>query len=127
MEEPITPTIPSDKKDHGLGAATWVLGTVFGILAPLAIWVAKKDDSSFLDKTGKNVLNFHISYWIWSFASIVLLVLAISMHSVIATGLLLFIILALWITMLVFGIIGASKANTGNSEWTPPFTINFLK
>jgi len=126
MEAPIPPFNQSDKKDYGLGALTWVLGIFFGILAPLIIWFIKKDDSSFIDKTGKNILNFHISYCIWSFASIILLFTAIALHSVIATGLLIFIILALWITMIFYGIIGASKARSGDSEWTPPFTINFI-
>ncbi len=36
------------------------------IVAPVVIWFMKKDESDFIDKNGKSVLNFQISFTLYS-------------------------------------------------------------
>ncbi len=38
-----------------------------GILAPLILWLIKKDEDAFVDKHGKSCLNFEISLFLYSF------------------------------------------------------------
>jgi uncharacterized Tic20 family protein len=42
-----------------------------GFVIPLVIWMMKKDQSPFIDKHGKEALNFSISMYIWSFALLI--------------------------------------------------------
>ncbi|AVQ33683.1 DUF4870 domain-containing protein [Staphylococcus muscae] len=86
------------------------------IIGPLIIWLLKRDDSKFVDTTGKNYLNFILSYTIWSIIGTILLFVLIG-----------FIILPI-ITILgfVFQIVGMIKAYQGE-DYLPPLSIPFFK
>jgi hypothetical protein len=45
-----------------------VLAIFSGFIAPLVLWLVKKDDSPFLDQHGKEALNFQISILIYGIA-----------------------------------------------------------
>ncbi|PTI73491.1 DUF4870 domain-containing protein, partial [Staphylococcus xylosus] len=43
----------------------YVLSFFTSLIAPLIIWLIKRDESPFVDRAGKNYLNFLLSYLIW--------------------------------------------------------------
>ncbi len=102
---------------HLSGFSGILLGwSLMHILAPLAIWLIKRSDSPEIDATGKEVLNFQISYSIYTGISILLCFVLVGF-------LILPIVLIVWIVCMV---IAAVKVSNGES-YTYPFTIRFLK
>ena len=98
-----------------LGFAGFVLP--FGnIIAPLVLWLIKRTESPLLDRTGKEVLNFQISYTIYAAIAGVLCFVLIGL-------LILPIIFILWI---VFMVIAAVKTSNGE-EYRYPATIRLLQ
>ena len=86
------------------------------ILAPLVIWLVKKEESPFIDRQGKEALNFQISFSIYGLIAWILCFILI--------GFLLFaIIIPLHI---IFTIIAAVKANDGKN-YQYPLCFRFLK
>lgn len=79
------------------------------LLIPLIVWLIKKDSSAFLNDQGKEVLNFQICMLAIAIACILTCVGVI-------------LVLPLAIAALVFGIIGAVKANEG---LTYRYPLNF--
>ena len=49
-----------DKNTRTLAMLCHLLG-IFGFIAPLIIWLVKKDDHEFIDSQGKSALNWQIS------------------------------------------------------------------
>jgi uncharacterized Tic20 family protein len=86
------------------------------IIAPLVIWLIKKDEHPFVDEQGKESLNFQISVAIYAFISGILVLVLV--------GILLLIIIA--IASLILVIIATVKANDGIS-FRYPLTIRFIK
>ena len=108
--------VASDEDARNLGVLTWLLGLFFSIIGPLIIWLIKRDESPFVDQTGKTVLNFNISYTIWIIVTAFLSIILIGIPFLVAAGVL----------YLVFSIVGAVKANQGE-YFSPWLTIRFLK
>lgn len=86
------------------------------ILAPLAIWLIKRADNPDIDTTGKEVLNFQISYSIYTGVAILLCFALVGF-------LILPVVLIVWIVCMV---LAAVKVSNGES-YRYPFTIRFLK
>lgn len=86
------------------------------LIVPIIIWSMKKDEFPAVDAHGKEVINFQISMTIWMIISGILIVLLI--------GIPLLIVLA--IVQVVFVIIGAIKADSGQF-YKYPLTIQFIK
>ena len=107
---------PSDSDDRMLGVLTWLVGLFFSIIGPLIVWLIKRDQSPFVDQTGKTVLNFNISYTIWIIVTAIASIILIGIPFLIAAG----------VAYFVFSIIGAVKANQGEIV-NPWLTIRFLK
>lgn len=100
---------------HLLGFAGFVFP--FGnILAPLILWLVKRSESPFLDRVGKEVLNFQISYTIYVAVAGVLCFVLIGFLVLPIIGL-------LWI---IFMIIAAVKTGNGES-YSYPLTIRLLQ
>ncbi len=86
------------------------------ILAPLIIWLVKKDQSWFVNDQAKESLNFQISMTIYAAISAILVIVLIG-----------FVLLGiLYVVGLVLLIIGAIKANEG-VKYRYPFTIRLIK
>jgi uncharacterized Tic20 family protein len=134
---PEPPQPPPPPQGSGLSEANWALilhlspllalvvcctpGTA--IIAPLIIWLIKRTDSPTLDDVGKRVLNFQISYAIYSVG----LVIVGGILSAIGIGWLLSPFgLALAIAWLVFTILGAVKQSNGET-FQPPLVLELLK
>lgn len=99
---------------HLLGFAGFVI-PVGNILGPLILWLVKRAESPLLDRTGKEVLNFQISFTIYGVIAGFLCFVLI--------GLLL--LPALFILWIVFMIIAAVKTSNGE-EYRYPLTIRML-
>lgn len=86
------------------------------ILAPLVMWVLKKEDSASVNEHGMDAINFQIS---------------LTIYLVVATIMCLFLVGILFIPILVvlslvFPIIAAVKASEGK-KYRYPMTIPFIK
>jgi uncharacterized Tic20 family protein len=117
-----TPGAISPTPDNSLAVVMHLLGFVglvipFGnIIAPLILWLVKRPESPLLDRTGKEVLNFQISYTIYA-------LIATALTFVLIGCIVLPVIFLCWI---IFMIIAAVK--TGNNEaYQYPFTIRLLQ
>ena len=86
------------------------------LIVPIIIWSMKKDEMPMVEAHGKEVINFQISFTIWMIISGILIVLLI--------GFALLILLA--VLQVVFVIIGALKADSGQL-YKYPMTIQFIK
>ena len=92
--------------------ASWLIPFV-GIIIPILMWTTNKDTNSEVDRHGKNILNFTISYAIYSIA-LFIIILGIPFLFV------LFVIYAVAV------IIASVKASNGE-YWQYPLTIQFIK
>jgi len=126
-----TPAVPSSTTSdnslavvmHLLGFSWFVFPFYGNILGPLVLWLIKRSDSSYLDRVGKEVLNFQISFSIYISATLavgtVLLIFLI--------GILFYLLAAaIWVAWVVLMIVGAVKTSNGE-EYKYPFTIRLLQ
>ena len=86
------------------------------IIGPLVIWLIKKDQSAYVDRHGKEALNFQISLTIYYFVSAILIVVFIGVIMLIGLG----------IFHIVCVIMAAIKASNG-IDFNYPLTIRFIK
>jgi uncharacterized protein len=94
----------------------YVLSLFFPVLAPLLIWLLKRDQSDFIDYHGKEYFNFLISFTIYGVISGILVIILIG-----------FVLLGIIsILLLVFTIIAAVKAYQGE-RYRIPMVIRFIK
>jgi len=87
-----------------------------GILAPLIIWLIKKDEMPFVDDQGKESLNYQLTLFVAVVISIMLCVIFI--------GFLMLAFLAVYNIIIL--IVASIKANDG-IYFRYPHTIRFLK
>lgn len=120
------PAIPSSNNpptaDNSLAVVMHILGfsgLVFpfgNIIAPLVLWLVKRSSSPLLDRTGKEVLNFQISFTIYY-------VIAGALCFILIGFLILPILFILWVVFIVMAAI-----KTGNGEdYRYPMTIRLLQ
>lgn len=94
----------------------YVLSFFTSLIAPLIIWLIKRDESPFVDRAGKNYLNFLLSYLIWiTVASITIFIII---------GIIILPILLL--LNFIFTIVAAVKVYNGE-DYLPPLSIRFFK
>lgn len=86
-----------------------------GFVAPIIMWAINKDKNEEVDKHGKNILNFIISWVIYAAVSFLLVFVIIGIPLLVLLGAL----------QVVFIIIATIKAN-GNEYWKYPLTIPFF-
>ena len=85
-------------------------------MVPLVIWLVKRSDSPEIDATGKEVINFQISYTIYS-------LIAGGLCFVLVGFVILPIVLLVWLVSIII-----ATVKTSNQEsYRYPFTIRFLK
>ena len=86
------------------------------ILAPLIIWLIKKDEMSFVEDQAKEVLNFQISMTIYLIGSIILIIVFIGIPILIGLG----------IFNVIITIFAGIKANDGKS-YRYPLNLRLIK
>jgi hypothetical protein len=110
----------SEEKQMGmflhLSGLAFALVFPLGIVLPIILWQTQKDKMPALDAHGKMVTNWMISATIYFFVSFVLMFVLIGFLTA----------LGVFLLAIIFPIIGAIKANNGES-WNYPLTIKFLK
>ncbi len=110
---------------HLSGFAGWFFP--FGnIIAPLVLWSAKKNESSYIDVHGKSAVNFQLSLIVYGF----LLALLIVPIAIFTLGLGLIAIVLALIPALILKfilIISASIRASNGEQYQYPFTIEFIK
>ncbi len=104
-------------KDARMWAMLCHLLAIFtGFLAPLIIWLIKKDEDPFVDEHGKEALNFQITVCIALFVSAILTMVCIGF----------FMLMAVVIGNIVFCVLATVKANKGE-PYRYPVSIRFIK
>jgi uncharacterized Tic20 family protein len=120
--QPPAPPAPPDDEERTLAMLCHLLPIVAGFIAPLIIWLIKKDQSRFLDHHGREAVNFQINVLIITFTlAIVAMVLTF-----ILIGFLLFpVIFAVAIAALVLEVLAGIAASRG--EWHRyPCTVRII-
>ena len=114
----------SEKEARMFAMLAHLLGALFGFLGPLIIWLVKKDEHPFVNDQGKEALNYQLALLIAYVVSTVLYMII----AFVTCGIGAFLPLPLLVTVfqLVFGIIGAVKANNGE-YYRYPLTIRFIQ
>jgi len=100
----------------GVGGLMPIVPIVGSVIAPLVIWQIKKDDFEFVDKHGKEAVNFQISILIYALVAGLLCFACVGF----------FLLPVVYILDLVFLLIAAIKANDGQ-HYLYPLTIRFIK
>jgi len=100
-----------------LSALIGLLGNGIGFLiAPLVVWLVKKNDHHFVDEQGREAVNFQLTMFLVILVSIPLCFIGIG-----------FILLPIiGVLMVIFPIIAGIKASDGKS-YRYPLTIRFIK
>ncbi len=99
-----------------LGMLCHLLGLFTCFIGPLIIWLIKKDEDPFVDNQGKEALNFQITVAIAFIVSGLLALVCVGVFLGIAVG----------IADLVFCIVAAAKANSGQA-YRYPVSIRFIR
>lgn len=87
-----------------------------GILAPLIIWLIKKDEMAFVNDQGKEAINFQITVFIAAIVCFILMFIGI--------GFILLFALAIYAIIMI--IIAAMKANDG-VYYRYPYALRLIK
>ncbi len=124
--------ITQDERTFGMLAhlaafALFVFPSFGNIIGPLIVWLVKKDQSSWVDKQGKESLNFQISMSIYFIAvSVMITMLGITIIGIPFALLFAALLIPLFIFWLVVIIIAAVNVNDG-IDYKYPLCIRFLK
>ncbi len=106
-----------DEKQEKMWAMLCHIGAiVLGFIAPLVIWLVKKDESPLVDDQGKEALNFQITMTIAAIVATILMSVFV--------GFLLMPAVAIFNLIMV--IIAGIKANEGE-KYRYPVNIRFIK
>lgn len=105
---------------HLAGFLGYFLPVIGSLIGPLIVWQLKKDTHPYVDEQGKEALNFQITIAI---AQLVTIVVSFILPFIgCFTSLL---SLALWITGLIFGVLGGLEANKGK-VYRYPFALRLV-
>jgi len=110
-----------ESREVSKDARTWamlchLLAIFTGFLAPLIIWLIKKDEDPFIDEHGKEALNFQITVCIAMFVSGILTMVCIGV----------ILLLAVIVANVIFCVLATVKANKGE-PYRYPVSIRFIK
>jgi uncharacterized Tic20 family protein len=97
---PAAPMRPEDEKLWAVGAHLGPL--VLGFIAPLVVWLVFKDRSAFLDRQGKEALNFQISYMVYFFVAALSLLVVVGLVLLPLVG-------VAWVVFMVIASVKASQ------------------
>jgi uncharacterized Tic20 family protein len=109
----------ADARNWAMGAHLSALAGMivpFGnVIAPLIVWLVKRDQSPLVDREGKEALNFQLSMTIYMLVSALLIFAFIGIP----------LLVVVCVLDLVLTIVAAIKTSSGES-YRYPFTIRFL-
>lgn len=107
-----------------LGGPIGSLFSVFllGFVAPLVVYLARRDDSPFVADQAKEALDWQITLLLLHVGGFLAIFLTLGLGILIVGP----IFIALWILELVLGIVGGLQAYSGR-RYRYPFTLRFLR
>ncbi len=112
-------TVSKDERTWGMLCHLSALAGFFfpfgNLLAPLIIWVVKKDEMPFVNDQGKESINFQLTMLIAFIISAILIIVFIG----------LFLMVALAIFQIIILIVASVKANEG-VRYRYPYAIRFI-
>ncbi len=109
---------PPSKDDCNMAMLAHLLAIVTGFVAPLIIWLIKKDESPFIDDQGKEALNFQIT--------LIFAYLAVIVLSCVTLGLASPLIFVLFVVDVIFCIMAGVAASKGE-HYKYPVTFRLIK
>ena len=112
-ESPLGPPTSDEKT---MGILSHILCLVAGFIAPLVIYLIKKDESAFVREHAKESLNFQITLIIFYIISFILIFVFIGILMMVALGL----------VALILIIVATIKASEGKL-YRYPFSIRLIK
>lgn len=102
-----------------LSALVGIILVGFGhLLGPLLVWLIKKNDVEGMDREGRAVLDFQISWTIWMFLSLMVGLAGSCLIVPMAIPLGFFIA---WLVFTIRGAVGASNGEAAAFPWTLRF------
>jgi hypothetical protein len=101
---------------HAIALVGFLANGIGFVLAPLVIWLIKRDEHPFLEEQGKEAVNFQITMLLAALISIPLCLVVIGV----------FMLIAVAVMLLVFPILAAVRASEGE-HYLYPFAIRFIK
>ncbi len=104
------------QEEKTFGMLAHLTALFFGFVGPLIIWLIKKDESAWVEKQGKESLNFQISIAIYLIVSSILIFIIIGI----------ILVFAVLIFDLVMIIMATIKTNNGE-DFSYPLCIRFIK
>lgn len=109
---------------HLSALALFILPSFGNVIGPLIVWLLKKDRSDWIDRQGKEALNFQITIVIYTAAAyFIIFLLTIT---IIGIPLAILIALGLAVFWLVMVIMASVKANNGE-DFRYPLNIRFIR
>ena len=110
---------------HLSSFAGWIFP--FGnIIAPLVLWFAKKNESTYINIHGKSAVNFQLSLLFYGFL-LALLIIPIAIFTL-GLGIIAILIGIIPAVLLKIALIISASIKANNGEYyTYPFTIEFIK
>ena len=100
---------------------SWI-GGIGSLIIPLIMWLVKRDQSRFIDETGKEVVNFQISLYIYVAGIYVLGIITLGLAFLLTWPFL----LLLEVFIVVVAVIGAVKAANGEI-YRYPLNLRLIK
>ncbi len=94
---------PMRQEDEKLWALAAHLGPlVLGFIAPLVVWLVFRERSAFLDRHGKEALNFQIAYLVYFFVAALSLIVVVGLVLLPAVG-------VAWVVFMILAAVQASQ------------------
>jgi len=110
---PVPDPVPSDSR--GWAAAAHLGTFVVGFIAPLVIWLIKRDDDAFVEYHARESLNFQFSLMIYMLVSFLAILILVGILMVAVVGIFAFVVI----------IVAGVKA-AGGEFYRYPLTIRFI-
>ncbi len=110
---PVPDPVPSDSR--GWAAAAHLGTFVVGFIAPLVIWLIKRDDDAFVEYHARESLNFQFSLMIYMLVSFLAILILVGILMVAVVSIFAFVVI----------IVAGVKA-AGGEFYRYPLTIRFI-
>lgn len=111
-------SVDSTPEDRTMAMLCHLLAIFTGFIAPLIIWLIKKDQSKFVDAHGKEALNFQITLLIAWLAAVLLTCVTFGLGAPLGA--------VVMVIAIIFCVMAALEANKGNM-YRYPFAIRLIK
>ncbi len=94
---------------------------LLGFVVPLVVWLAKREESAFVEDQAREALNFQITLFLIHVAGWIFIFLTLGIGSLIIIPM----FLVLWVAELVLGIVAALQAHEGR-RYRYPFALRLI-